>query len=312
MSGGQPDRSARIRGAVLGALVGDALGVPVEFKERAERVEDPVTGMRGYGTWNQPPGTWSDDGSLLLCSLEGLQEGFDPERVGKLFVRWRRDGYWSAHGNVFDVGVTTAKAISRLASGVAAEEAGPHDEVSNGNGSLMRILPVALRFADAPPFALAEYAMRLSRLTHAHARSQLACAFYCLLAVALLRGLGPADALAEAGREFEPLLALHPAEHEEFSRLIAPDFANLDEASIRSKGYVMDTLEAAIWCLLRHPDYSSTVLAAVNLGGDTDTTGCVAGGLAGLTYGESAIPLEWRDALPGRERLESFLPGPPA
>ncbi len=288
----------RVRGGILGALVGDALGVPVEFTDREKRDADPVAEMRGFGTWSQLPGTWSDDGALLLCLAEALAAGGGPAEAGALFVRWVEDGHWAARGEVFDIGGTTDHALRRIARGIPAELAGPADEHSNGNGSLMRILPVALRFAHAPAETLATEAMQHSRVTHGHPRAQLCCALYCLVAARMLRGEDADAALAAAIGEFRPLLAAHPAEEERFARVLAPGFARTAREEITGSGYVLHTLEASLWCLLRHADYRAAVLAAVNLGGDTDTTGCVTGGLAGLREGEAAIPAEWLAALP--------------
>jgi len=141
----------RILGGLWGSLVGDALGVPVEFKDRATVLADPVKDMRGFGSHNQPPGTWSDDGALALCTVDSLlHTEFDTQDMGMRFVRWMNEEYWTATGVVFDVGGATADALMQIASGTPAERAGGCDEYSNGNGSLMRILPVALRFADQP------------------------------------------------------------------------------------------------------------------------------------------------------------------
>jgi ADP-ribosylglycohydrolase len=139
-------------GALWGALVGDALGVPVEFQSRGAVQKNPVTGMRGFGTHNQPPGTWSDDSSLMLCTVDSLVscDCFDSEDLGDRFVRWKAKGYWTPQGRVFDIGIATAESLSRIAMGVPPEEAGGIDEYSNGNGSLMRILPIALWFSRAP------------------------------------------------------------------------------------------------------------------------------------------------------------------
>ncbi len=165
-------------GGIVGSLVGDALGVPVEFSSRADRDDDPVTSMRGFGTWNQPAGTWSDDGALLLCTIESLiDEDPDEEHAGRLFVRWLREGHWAVRGNAFDVGGATRAALERIARGAPAATAGGGGEGDNGNGSLMRILPVSLRFADAGPDIAASFAMRWSAITHRHPRSQLACAY---------------------------------------------------------------------------------------------------------------------------------------
>ena len=297
----------RIRGGIYGALVGDALGVPVEFADRYDRDFDPVAGMRGYGTWSQPPGTWSDDGALLLCSAEALLDGYSAEKMASGFVAWLDGGQWAAHGMVFDVGGTTRRAIRRLASGVDPEQAGGQTEESNGNGSLMRILPVGLRFHGAPPAVIAATAARASRLTHAHPRACLACSIYSVLASRLLAG----DLVAEARQKTAGFIRGWPdtpaAEVPTFERALAPALASAQRWEIGSGGYVVDTLEAALWCLLTNASFEATVLAAVNLGSDTDTTGCVAGGLAGIVYGVDSIPLAWRSVLPHQEELEHLV-----
>lgn len=306
-----PSLSDRISGGIVGALVGDALGVPVEFSTRPERDADPVTGLRAFGTWHQPAGTWSDDGALLLCTIEALAENADLAYGGKLFLRWRREGYLAARGERFDIGAATDAALARIAAGAPAAEAGGHRETDNGNGSLMRILPVALRFADTQPQALAAQAMNWSAVTHRHPRSQLACAYYCLLAQQLLQGASPEFAIASVAREFRAMLDSFPGEQRQFERILDPGFSTTARAQIRSGGYVIDTLEAALWCLLQGGSFSDVVLRAVNLGGDTDTTACVAGGLAGVWLGVAAIPVEWSSALPDTAvraaLMQSFL-----
>jgi ADP-ribosylglycohydrolase len=277
------------------------LGVPVEFRSRQHLREEPVTGMRGFGTHGQPPGTWSDDSSLLLCSVASLAycERFDAADLADRFVRWDVEGYWTPHGEVFDIGMATSQAIGSLRSGTAPEEAGRRDEYSNGNGSLMRILPVALWFHATTPDVLAVYAQRASSLTHGHTRSQMACAFYCILVAALLKGSAPMDAMRETVRAFDRCYQSEPylAERARFGMLESGRLGSLAEHEIDSSGYVMDTLTAAVWCLLTSKSFEETVLKAVNLGGDTDTTGCVAGGLAGAYYGIRSIPVGWNRAL---------------
>lgn len=303
-----PDLSDRIEGGLWGSLVGDALGVPVEFSERAERRRDPVRDLRGYGTWSQPPGTWSDDGALLLCTAEALLDGLDPELAGERFLLWQRRGHLSAHGEVFDIGGATRLALSRLAAGVPAEEAGGTGAGDNGNGALMRILPVALRFHTSPPVELAGYAGRLAAVTHAHPRSRLACAFLCLLAQRLLAGSPALAAWRETVVAFQEPLSAHPDEAVHFVRLMDPAFPQFREDAIVSGGYVIHTLEAALWCLLQGGTWAEIVLRAVNLGGDTDTTGCVAGGLAGVLQGRRSIPADWVGALPPHPGLEALIP----
>lgn len=297
----------RLEGGLYGSLVGDALGVPVEFSSRDQRDADPVTDMRSFGTWNQPAGTWSDDGALLLCTADTLIEGADVERTGAAFVRWMKAGEWAAHGKVFDIGGATQAALSRIDAGCPPNLAGGQDVDSNGNGSLMRILPVALRFHSASPETVSSIAMHFSAITHAHIRSQLACSLYCLFAQALIAGQSVPQAYQQALISFRPLIADHRGEQPHFERLLSGQLPGARRDLIRSSGYVLDTLEASIWCLHNHTDFSSTVLAAVNLAGDTDTTGCVTGGLAGVYYGVSAIPPNWKNLLSRKTDLEELF-----
>jgi ADP-ribosyl-[dinitrogen reductase] hydrolase len=297
----------RCEGALYGSLVGDALGVPVEFSHREQRDADPVTDMRAFGTWNQPAGTWSDDGALLLCTAETLIDGTDIERTGAAFVRWMKKGEWAAHGKIFDIGGATQAALSRIYTGCPASLAGGQDAESNGNGSLMRILPIALRFHSASPDTVSSIAMQFSAITHAHIRSQLACSLYCLFAQRLLAGETIPLAYQQTLRCFRPIIAGHPQEQSHFDRLLSGRLLEEPRTKIRSSGYVLDTLEASIWCLHHHRDFASTVLAAVNLGEDTDTTGCVTGGLAGIHYRISSIPSVWMDTLPRKPELEALF-----
>ena len=302
-----PDTRSRILGGLWGSLVGDALGVPVEFQDRAARTTDPVTGMRAYGTHRQPAGTWSDDGALLLCSAESLVEhGFDTDDMGRRFLRWHDDGHWTAHGNVFDIGIATRQALMRIRQGVIAEQAGGQDEFSNGNGSLMRILPVALIALNGDMEGLRTRIHRASAITHGHLRSQMACVYFGFLVRALMKGRSQAEAVKAACSEFTAEYAKCP-EMPAFQRILDRGFGTLPPSEIYSDGYVMHTLEAAVWCLLTTDDFSCCVLKAVNLGGDTDTTGCVAGGLAGVLYGLEHIPPEWCGALPQQTDLTGLL-----
>ncbi len=289
----------RLLGGLWGSLAGDALGVPVEFRPRPSLAADPVTDMRSFGTHHQPAGTWSDDSSLLLCTAESLLTGsFDPADLAARFVRWRNENLWTPHGSVFDIGIATSTAISRLAAGTDPLSAGGSSENSNGNGSLMRILPLALFCAAEPTEAMTASLAMASCLTHAHPRSQLACAFFGLFVRPLLEGASPADALASAASLFPATAAaLAPAELPHFNRLLDPAFASLPEDEIHGSGYVIHTLEASLWCLLNTASFAAATLRAVNLGEDTDTTGCVTGGIAGILYGIDAIPTAWIHSL---------------
>ncbi|AQS60488.1 hypothetical protein B0537_03540 [Desulforamulus ferrireducens] len=293
---------------MLGVVVGDALGLPVQFLSREEVRQNPIHGMTGYGTFNTPPGTWSDDTSLTLCLAESLSsKGYQPEDIALRFLRWYREGYWTPFGEAFDIGGATREAMEQLMAGIPPLEAGPNHERSNGNGSLMRILPAVLYFAHAPESEMLQRVCEVSRITHGHPRSQLACCLYALLVKELLAGKAPLEAYREM-RDKESIFIGTPMEKElpHFQRLLSGLLPSLPEGAIKSGGYVVDTLEAAIWCLLNHTDFRSTLLAAVNLGEDTDTVGAVTGGLAGVLYGKSAIPAEWLAVISGYQDIEAL------
>ncbi|OUJ72934.1 ADP-ribosylglycohydrolase family protein [Hymenobacter crusticola] len=300
---------AQIRASLLGLAVGDALGVPVEFESRARRKLDPVVTMRAYGTHNQPAGTWSDDASLTFCLAESLCHGYDLSDLSRRFINWYDHGYWTAHGVMFDVGITTREAIQRLKAAPDVLAAGRTDEYSNGNGALMRILPLAFSQPDALLQVRFQLIQEVSALTHGHIRSAVACLLYLEIAAHLQAGLSPANAYERLCQEapsklYELQIPAHEAD--KFELVLSGRLADVPQTAINSSGYVLHTLEAALWCLLRHETYAETVLAAVNLGDDTDTTGAVAGGLAGLSYGEAAIPAEWLQVLVRRSDIEDL------
>ena len=289
----------KVMGGIMGVAVGDALGVPVEFMDRTVLKAEQVKDILGYGTHNQPKGTWSDDSSLTFCLVESLCNGFDLQDIGRRFVRWLDEGYWTPHGNVFDIGNATYQAISKLRAGITPTQAGGVHERSNGNGSLMRILPVALYFADSETGELLAATHEVSCLTHAHPRSQMACGFYNIMIVELLKGKSQQGAYFCAVESFVDAYNTPPFSSEmgHFHRLFQMQIHEEPEDTIKSSGYVIHTLESSIWAFLRSSSFEEAVLSAVNLGEDTDTTGAVAGGLAGVYYGLDTIPGEWIEAL---------------
>lgn len=296
-------RKNQIRSALLGAAVGDALGVPVEFAGRPAREKDPVTDMREFGTHHQPAGTWSDDTSMILATMEGfLKAGaYSPVAAMEEFSAWLNDAMHTPHGSVFDIGNATSQAVRRFDSGTPATQCGGSEEWSNGNGSLMRILPVALAFGDDPE--LIDKASEMSALTHAHERSRMSCAFYCLVVSELLHGSPIRESVAFAWQVMDRRWEFSKNERSTFKSWHPDRLFAREENEIGSSGHVIDTLEAALWVNARHDNYRDAVLHAVNLGDDTDTTGCVAGGLAGLIHGQRKIPAEWLKVLVRREEL---------
>lgn len=345
------DRLMHIADAgITGAIVGDVLGVPVEFKEREELASDPVTDLRGFGTHNQPKGSWSDDSSMILCEADSLvkQEKLDFADIMENFFQWKMYGKYTPSGESFGIGNTTASAIMRYSASVPVLKCGLTDEDSCGNGSLMRILPFALLiFRRGHTFDASDREMlhEASALTHAHPRCMLGCEIYSLMIRSLFRSIGVKDkaaALQEAINDVDLFyrgpLALKDEENESeedkksdeeamenhrefvkdydavraefgaYSRLTdIASFAELPESEIKSTGYIVDTLEAAVWCFINTDSYKDCVLKAVNLGGDTDTIASVAGGLAGIYYGRDSIPQEWRDAVIKKDEIAEII-----
>lgn len=286
----------QIKSALFGVAVGDALGVPVEFKSRQEISQNPVTTMIGYGTHNQTPGTWSDDSSLTFCLAEGLTNDFCLDEIGQNFVKWYNENYWTPYGEVFDIGGTTKQAILRIAKGENPELAGSSKETDNGNGSLMRILPLLFYLYNKPINVRFEITRRVSSITHRHIRSIIACFYYLEFAKQIIEGRDKFDIYSNLQTlvlNHLTNLSINPAEISFFDRLLKSSIYELDAEQIYSTGYVLHTLEASIWCLMTTSNFKEAVLKAVNLGYDTDTTGAVTGGLAGLLYGFENIPEEW-------------------
>ena len=302
-----PTRRERIEGGLYGLLIGDALGVPYEFHPPAQipelaRIEfEPPPGFRRAHD-GVPPGTWSDDGAHALCLLESLlyRKTLDLEDLGRRLVNWHELGYMAVDGRVFDMGIQTGEALANLRAGTPALKAGPSGERANGNGSLMRVLPLALwhRGDDA---ALARDAMLQSRVTHGHMRSQVCCALYCLWARRTLEGV--ADAWTQAVASFRDL---YPEGMEQRQELETALHLDSPEPG-RGSGYVVDCLRSARDCVAAGASYEQVVKAAIALGHDTDTTAAVAGGIAGLRDGLEAIPERWRSGLRERELVEPLV-----
>jgi ADP-ribosyl-[dinitrogen reductase] hydrolase len=298
-----------IQSAFLGLAVGDALGVPVEFRDRDYLKRFPVHDMLAFGTHHQPAGTFSDDASLAFCLAEALINGCDLAEIGHNFQLWMFNGFWAARGQVFDIGIATRQAIERLGRGVKPEFAGGTEEYSNGNGSLMRILPLLFYINDKPIEERYAITKQVSSITHGHARSVIACFYYLEFARHLLKGNDLTYIYSLLKTEITDFLKtkdINPAEIALFDRLLQGDIYTLSEDEIQSSGYVIHTLEASIWCLMTTKNYKDAVLKAVNLGEDTDTTAAVTGGLAGLVYGADGIPESWLTVLAKRENIKEL------
>lgn len=323
-------RPSPIRGAMLGLLVGDALGVPYEFAPPAKLPPRAQLEMTPPDDWLPahfvPAGTWSDDGAQALALADSLLDcdGLNLEGLAGKIAAWQFEGRYAVDGHVFDVGITTSDAIGNFRAGAPAREAGPDNEMANGNGSLMRVLPLVL-WHRGDDETLARAAMEQSLVTHGHLRAQLCCALFCLWARRIGNGTASETAWADATQTLRALLpalcrAAHAMEEadEPLQKLmkevaleawqnelewhIRPD----DDTPGRGSGYVVDCLRS-VRDALRENDYESVVKSAIMLGHDTDTTACIAGGVAGLRDGVETIPARWLDALRGREICDPII-----
>lgn len=273
---------SKLYDAILGLAIGDALGVPYEFKQRGSFI---CSDMVGYGTHNQPEGTWSDDTSMTIATLDSLKSNngiIVTEDICRRFNYWLLYGDYTVNGEVFDAGITTCTALKKGRPAVG--------EWDNGNGSLMRILPLA--FVDCTDDEI----RAVSAITHGHWISEEACVIYVHVAKRLLAG--------------EPIASIIPTlEYKKpFDRL--KYISTLDISQIKSSGYVVDTLEAALWVVSHEGDWEKSfrndILTAVNLGKDTDTVAAVAGGMAGIIYGLEDV-LDWVEKLRNKEEIIECL-----
>ena len=283
----------RYRGALLGLAAGDAVGTTLEFKPPGSF--EPLTGMVGGGPFGLAPGQWTDDTSMALCLAESLiaQQGFDPADQMKRYVRWWREGHLSSNGACFDIGGTVRSALSRFeASGEPFS--GSTDPQSAGNGSIMRLAPVPLYFANDPEQAIAMSA-ESSRTTHGTETAVDACRYLGALIVGALQGASRDSLLSERFTPVPGYWEAHPL-CQPIDAIAAGSFKDKEPPEIKGSGYVVESLEAALWAFHNSSTFEEGCLLAVNLGDDADTTGAVYGQLAGAYYGVEGIPEDWRNS----------------
>ncbi len=297
------ERRQRYRGSLLGLAVGDAVGTSVEFRPPGSF--EPLDDMVGGGPFGLEAGQWTDDTSMALCLAESLLErdGFDPIDQLQRYLRWYREGYLSSTGQCFDIGNTVRDALLRFER-TGDPYCGSSDPMSAGNGSIMRLAPVPLFFAADPRTAILRSAQS-SRTTHAAAAAVDACRYLGALLVGAVIGCAKEQLLAEhycpipGCWEESPLVP-------EIAEIAAGSFKGRRPPDIKGTGYVVRSLEAALWAFHHSGSFRQGCLLAVNLGDDADTTAAVYGQLAGAVYGEHGIPGSWRAKLACRQLIESY------
>ena len=293
----------KIKSVMIGHAIGDALGVPVEFCDREDLEKNPIIDMIGYGTYKIPAGCWSDDTSMSLCALESLAKGnVDYDEIMSNFCKWYYDADFTATDEVFDIGNTCYDAIYNYSVlKYSIQNCGCYAEYSNGNGSLMRIHPFVLYLHYnniCNEDAFINIIAKASSLTHGHQCSVDGCVIYAYILKEIL--INPCKKSIYIGLQ----KAKEQISTEYYERFFTKDIQMLNKANVKSGGYIVDTLEAALWCVLTTDNYRDCVLKAVNLGNDTDTVAAVAGGLAGALYGINSIPDKWLKTLKCKNEIE--------
>lgn len=284
----------RYRGSLVGLAVGDALGTTLEFKPPGSF--EPLHDMVGGGPFQLLPGQWTDDTSLALCLAQSLVDcrGFSAQDQMERYVKWYQEGYFSSTGICFSIGRGTQEAIKRYL--ITGEPfSGSEDPRSSGNGSIMRLAPVPLYFANDPVRAM-EHCIQSSKTTHASRECLDACRLLGALLIGAANGVSKTELLAANYHPFPDYWTKHPLTPQ-IAKIAAGSYWHNDPPIIRGRGYVVDCLEAALWAFSRTDKFDDGVLLAVNLGDDADTTGAVYGQLAGAYYGENAILPTWRTRL---------------
>ena len=301
----RPGTENRYVGALVGLAVGDALGGAIEGEEPGDF--EPLEDMRGGGPWRLEPGQWTDDTSMALCLAASIVErrGFDAKDQMDRYLRWRDEGYMSSKGCCFDIGNTVAESLHRYEA-TGEPYAGPTDDRTAGNGSLMRLAPVPMYLVHDARRAK-ELAGQMSKTTHGAREAVDCCRYMAGLMVGALRGDAKELLLSDL---YSPVynywLLQHFALAPRVDAIARGIYKTKQAADLPAGGYVIDTMEAALWAFQRTGSFREGVLLAVNLGHDADTTGAVYGQLAGAYYGVEGIPPEWREAIADREMIEDF------
>lgn len=297
------DKLERYQGALLGLACGDALGTTLEFKPPGSFT--PLEDMVGGGPFNLQAGQWTDDTSLALCLAESLVEcqNFEPVDQLKRYVRWYREGYLSSTGHCFDIGKTTRESLHRFEQ-TGQPFCGSTSPWSAGNGSIMRLAPVPLAYANNPPQAI-DLAADSSRTTHCAPTSIDACRYLAGLLVGAVNGVSKAELLSSHYSPVPGYWSTHRL-RPEIDEVAAGSFKRRQPPEIQGSGYVANSLEAALWAFYHTDSFEAGCLKAVNLGNDADTTGAVYGQLAGAFYGATNLPATWVEKLALRERIEQL------
>lgn len=300
----------RQRGSLIGLAVGDALGAAVEFRRPGSF--EPVTGYRAGGPHRLKPGEWTDDTSVALALADSIgRAGWDLNDQARRYIDWWQNGKYSVTGWCFDIGITTQAALQSFSDGQNARTSGDRSERASGNGSIMRLAPVPIRYAELYPDnvgELARLAEESSLPTHASPQCRSACRYLAVVLAAMIRGEDRQPVFSPDWWPLQKLNEIDPL-HPLIAEVVQGSFRRKQPPQIRGSGWVVQSLEAALWAFQAARSFEEAVLKAVNLGDDADTTGAVCGQLAGAFWGESGIPDTLRRGLARVDLIENALAG---
>ena len=296
---------SKVVDSIIGHAIGDAMGVPTEFCIREHLLDNPVTTMISSPKVGQPAGAWSDDTSMEICTIESFIKfnNFNYSDIMDKWVEWINEGKYTANGETFDVGRTCLTAIRQYTKGINPIECGLKDEMSNGNGSLMRILPVALYsyHNKLNEEEIIKLTNELSSLTHGHDTSKLGCYIYVRFIMYLLQGFSKEESYKKIQELNYSMYDLQSVS--KYDRILKNNIKEYNISDISSKGYVVDTLECSLWILMKANSYKEAIIASTNIGNDTDTVGAITGSMAGIIYGINSIPSNWLNTLLRKDYL---------
>ncbi len=300
-----------IKDSLYGFVIGDAIGVPIEFEDRKKLMSNLVTSMLGYGSYDVPEGTWSDDTAMTLATMDSIikQNGnINYNDVADRFCNWLNNAEYTGTNEVFDIGITTKYALMRYWSDKSdATKCGGTSVSENGNGSLMRMLPIALYcyYKNLKDNEILDIVRKASSITHAHEISIMGCYIYVRYIIFLLYGK---DKLTAYGMvKCLDYNIFSKETNDIYSRILKEDISKIDLSDIRSSGYVVESLETVLWIILNCNSYNESIIGAINLGGDTDTIGAITGSIAGLLYGYDKISDKWINKLRNKEYLDKII-----
>lgn len=297
---------SKILDCIIGHAVGDAMGVPTEFCAREKLLKNPVTDMIGFGSHPVPKGSWSDDTSMSIATMDAFINNNGEVNLKDImmnFYYWLKEGKFTPFNEVFDAGRTCVQAVVNFSYSLDEKTCGLKDINSNGNGSLMRMYPIALYafYKGLLEEEVINLVNQVSSLTHAHEISRLGCYIYTRYMMFLLSGLTKEEA-------YKKIRMIDYSSYSDeaikaYNRILDNNIINLKIDDIKSSGYIVDTLEASLWILLNSKDYKEAIIASTNIGNDTDTIGAVTGSMAGVIYGIDSIPSKWVDTLIQKDYL---------